>query len=260
MLEELGVCPDDKVTVHSALRQVGPMENGADGLIDALCKYLSDGLLLIPTHTWEGISIRKAYDVRTEPTCLGALSKVALERKEGIRSMHPTHSVTVFGKDAKNYIRGEEDLTQSPCPVGSCLSRLYEEEGKIILLGCGMNNNTYLHAVEERLQVPGRLSEDTMVIRMTDYEGNTFDSKPFHHYCAVGPQGGASECFENYEKPLAACGALTYSRLGNACVICCDARKTVEILKVLWKNAEYDLCVGVREIPESYYAQLLAGE
>ena len=45
--------PYDKVIVHASLRSVGPVENGADGLIDAMCSYLDKGLLIIPTHTWD---------------------------------------------------------------------------------------------------------------------------------------------------------------------------------------------------------------
>ena len=104
-LKEMGFRPDDTVTIHAALRQVGPIENGADGLIDALTEYLSEGLLLVPTHTWANVNPENPhFDVRSTVPCIGTLAKVAAFRKDGIRSLHPTHSMAAFGKNARAYI------------------------------------------------------------------------------------------------------------------------------------------------------------
>ena len=46
-LETNGIRHDDKVVVHSSLRSVGPIEDNADGLIDAMCSYLSEGFLYV---------------------------------------------------------------------------------------------------------------------------------------------------------------------------------------------------------------------
>ena len=54
-LKDNGIKSDDKITVHASLRSVGDIENGADGLIDGIVSYLADGLLLIPTHTWDEV-------------------------------------------------------------------------------------------------------------------------------------------------------------------------------------------------------------
>lgn len=259
LLEEFGIRRDDKITVHSSLRAVGPIENGADGLIDALCEYLQDGLLLIPTHTWDGFLDRLAFDVRKQKPCLGALSRVAAFRPDAVRSLHPTHSVAAFGKMAAEYVKGEEWCT-TPTPVRSCLSRLYEEQGKILLLGVGMDSNTYLHAVEERIGVPNRIWDQYFVVKFTDAQGKNFDSLPYTGFYSEGIPEGASEHFGNYEKPLKECGAAKYGMLGNAQVICCDARKTVAVLQTLWKNAEYDLCSCDQDIPQKYYAELLPNQ
>ena len=70
-LEENGIRHDDKVVVHASLRSVGPVEDGADGLIDAMRAYLDKGLLIIPTHTWdEVVRDNPHYDVRTSVPCM----------------------------------------------------------------------------------------------------------------------------------------------------------------------------------------------
>ena len=99
-----------KVTIHCSLRAVGEIENGADGLIDGFCQYLTDGLFIVPTHTWANVDKEHPhYDVRNTEPSIGALSKVAAFRSDGVRSLHPTHSVTVFGKGAADYVKGEEN-------------------------------------------------------------------------------------------------------------------------------------------------------
>ena len=251
LLAGFGITPSDKVAVHSALRAVGPIERGADGLIDAFCSYLTEGLLLIPTHTWRFFSTLY-YDVKATEPCLGALSTVAAFRQDGVRSLHPSHSVTAFGKCAEAYVAGEEH-SETVTPPTSALGRLYEEKGKILLIGVNHTRNTYLHTVEERLDVKNRLHPEGFVFTIKTATGETLTSSPIHPFYSEGIPGGASEYFENYKKPLEECGAVTYGRLGNATVYCCDAVKTFDVLKMLWERADYDLCASHREIPTEYY-------
>ena len=252
-LKSSGIRPDDKVTVHCALRSIGKIENGADGLIDAFCAYLSDGLLIVPAHTWDTVGREHPYyDVRTTEPCIGTLAKIAAFRPDGVRSLHPTHSVAVFGRGAAEYVQGEEH-SASPAPVGGCLSRLYEEHGKVLLLGVGHDKNTYLHAVDERLQIPDRLNPDAFPITIRDYDGNLLESPPFHTHFTAAADTCVSEYYPNYKEAFEYTGAVTYAQLGNAVVYCCDARKMTNTLRLIWSRAEEDLCISRRPVPERYY-------
>ncbi len=252
LLDGLNIKHTDKVTIHCSLKSIGEIENGADGLIDAFCDYLTDGILIIPTHTWDEVTRQNPfYDVKKSVPCIGTLAKVAAFRKDGVRSLHPTHSVAAFGKNAADFVKGEE-LCGSPAPVTSCLSRLYEENGKILLVGVGHNRNTYLHAVDERLNIPNRLNPESFTISIKDYNGKILQSPPFRTHFSKGLPC-CSEYYPNYKKVLEYSGAVTYSKLGNATVYCCDARKTTDTVAELWKKADYDLCSCEKDIPESYY-------
>ena len=199
-LEEAGIKRDDKVTIHCSLRSIGEIENGADGLIDAFVDYLNDGLFIVPTHTWNKVwRDTPYYDVRSTVPDIGTLPEVAAFRKDGVRSLHPTHSVTVFGKDAKEYVKGEEKCA-SPAPIGSCISRLYEENGKVLLVGVGHDKNTYLHSVDERLQIPDRLNPETFEITIVDYDGNKLTSPPFHTHFTAASDTCVSEYYPNYKE------------------------------------------------------------
>ena len=251
MLEQLEIRHNDKIVVHSSLRAIGPIENGAEGLIEAFCEYLSDGMLLIPTHTWAGIIERRTYDPRKTVPCIGTLPTVAAFHPKGIRSLHPTHSLAVFGKDAAEYVSREKTYS-TPGAADNCLSRLLEEKGRILLIGVGFECNTYIHCVEERLDIPNRIDTQEIPVTVTGYDDCTF-VVPFHGHAVKGLDVGISTYYPNLEKPLAYLGAVTYATLGRAKVTCCDAVKTYEAIGMLWSKADYDLCFGEREVPEAYY-------
>ncbi|MBR4224547.1 MAG: AAC(3) family N-acetyltransferase [Oscillospiraceae bacterium] len=252
-LADNGIEPDDKITIHASLRSVGPIENGADGLIDGITSYLTEGISLIPTHTWDEVGRdHPYYDVRTTVPCIGILAKVAAFRKDGVRSLHPTHSVTAFGKDAAAYVAGEERCA-SPAPVGSALSRLYEEHGKVLLIGVGHERNTYLHSVDERLGIPDRLKDDGFVITIKDYDGNEIKTPPFHTHFTKAADTCVSEYYPNYKEALAYTGAVTYSQLGDALVYVCDAVKMTDTVKMLWERTDHDLCIKADPVPQRYY-------
>ncbi len=252
-LADCGIRPDDTVTMHTSLRAIGSIEGGADGLIDVFCAYLCDGLFLVPTHTWANVNRdNPLYDVRATKPCIGTLPTVAAFRPDGVRSLHPTHSLTAFGKGAAAYIRGEE-LAGSPAPVGGSLSRLYEERGKILLVGVGLERNTYMHAVEERLDVPDRLNPETFVATILDHDGHALTSCPYrtHHNAAVDD---VSKFYPNYKAAFEYTGAVTYHRLGRALVYCLDAVKVTDTMRTIYERAEgRDLCLTHTPVPEEYY-------
>ena len=256
-LEEQGVKHNDVLTIHAALRAAGPIENGADGLIDGLKEYLSDGLLLIPTHTWAVVNkANPHFDVRSTVPNIGTLARVAAFRPDAIRSLHPTHSLAVFGKGAREFIQGEEKST-TPAPMGGCLSRLYELGGKVLLLGVGHERNTYLHAVDERMDIPNRLLPEGFTVTITDWDGNTMQSPVFHPHHVEGLPVGCSEYYPNYKRALEHCGAVTYGTLGNALVYCCDVRRMTDAVMHLWRQTDRDLSINEFDIPESWYPETI---
>ena len=47
-LKEIGIRPTDNLLVHSSMKSLGPVEGGADTLIDALMESVPKGLLMMP--------------------------------------------------------------------------------------------------------------------------------------------------------------------------------------------------------------------
>lgn len=251
MLQACGILPTDKVTIHCSLRAIGPIEGGADGLIDSFCAYLQEGLFLVPTHTWLNVNRDSPiFDARATVPCIGTLPRVAAFRPDAVRTLHPTHSLAIFGRGAAEYAKGEEH-SATPAPVGGCLSRLYEEGGKILLIGVGHESNTYLHAVDEQLNIPGRLHPEPFTVTIRDRAGKELLSPPYRsHY---SPLADISDHYPNYKPLFEHTGAVTYARLGNALVYCCDARKMTDAVHMVWEKTDHDLCINDDPIPEEYY-------
>ena len=172
-LERIGIKRNDTVLVHTSMRSLGEVEGGCDGLIDAFKSYLTDGLFLVPTHTWSNVGkSQTVYDVSTTVPCIGALPTVAAFRKDGVRPLHPTHSVAAFGKRAEKFVKGEE-LATSPCFAGGVWRRLYDEKAKILMIGVGLNRNTFIHAIDEMIDLPDRLAPP-IDLTVIDYNGKQY--------------------------------------------------------------------------------------
>ena len=247
-LQNIGIKSDDTVLIHTSMRAIGEVEGGCDGLIDAFKSYLSEGLFIVPTHTWGTVGRGvNEFDVRTSVPCIGALPAVAAFRKDAVRSLHPTHSVAAFGKRAAEFVKGEEK-SKTPCPTDGLWARLYDENAKILLLGVLLNRNTYIHAIDEMIGLEGKLAEIQMPLTVIDYNGNRYETNFRPH----GFTGAVN--FENYRKPLEHFDAIKLSKLGNADATIFYTRLATEVVKHLWQNAEYDLVAEEKEIPEEYYS------
>ena len=248
LLKSHNIKSSDTVLIHTSMKAIGNFENGCDGIIDAFCEYLHDGLFIVPTHTWANVNKdNPVFDVGKTPPCIGALPTVAAFRKDGFRSLHPTHSVAAFGKSARKFIMGEESAT-TPCGINGVWARLYEENAKILLIGVGLNRNTYIHAIDEFLCLKGRLSAESDTLSIIDEEGKEFKTNFRHHTELTG-----SENFGVFKTPLCRLGALTYGKLGNAEVGFFDVKLGTKIIIHLWKKATYHLCLEEKEIPTEYY-------
>ena len=245
-LSENGIGRDATVLVHTSMRSLGGVEGGCDGLIDAFKEYLCDGLFIVPTHTWANVGAdQPIYDVRTTVPCIGALPTVAAFRADGVRSLHPTHSVAAFGKRAAQFVSGEEKAT-SPAPVGGVWSRLYDEDATILLLGVGLDRNTFIHAVDEMIALPGRLC-DPVPLTVIGYEGEKYELS-FRKHGRTG-----SENFENFRGAFEHLRVMSNASLGNARVGIVSARKCADAVKMLWERADYELLAERKAIPEKYY-------
>ena len=250
-IKTMGVLPTDTVIIHTSLKKIGEVEGGADTVIDAFKECLSEGLFLVPTHTWDLVCPdMPVYDVNKTKPVIGALPTVAAFRKDGVRSLHPTHSMWATGKGAAEFVAGEEKA-ESPTPPTFAWDRLAEAKAKILLLGVGNDKNTFIHSVDEVLDIPDRLSEERFEVTIIDADGKEYKHSYRGHHCSKSDD--VSQQFVNFDKAFIELGAMSFGKFGNAEVRIVDAAKAKEILIKILKNAGRDLCIEKMDIPEEWY-------
>lgn len=240
MLDELGIKSDSTVAVHTSLKSIGGIEGGAEGLLDYFTELLTDGLFIVPTHTWAVINRgNPVFDVRTAVPNIGVFPqicvKAAFRRENAVRSLHPTHSVAAFGKRAKAFVAGEEN-TRSRTPVKGVWGRFYDEDAKVLMIGVGLERNTYMHSIDEEVNP---FPDD----QNKYFDAVTIDSEGRRHELPHMNSDfyWASKHFPLLEEYLARNGAMSYSMLGSAKVTCFDVRRGHDALISLCGKADNTL-------------------
>jgi aminoglycoside 3-N-acetyltransferase len=250
-LREMGIVRGDSVLIHTSYKAVGEIEGGPDALLDAFCEYLEDGLFLVPTHTWGVVNRQNTiYNVRESVPNIGLLPRIAARRSDGVRSLHPTHSIWGHGRDAAEFLRGEE-FAETPAPVGGAWCRLGERGAKILLVGVGLNRHTFIHAVDEIAALDDRLSEHVWEVTVVDAEGQRIT----HPYRGHGKTG--SEFFGKFEEMLTVGGAIGQGRLGDAEVKVVDAQLCRDILLRFYARTTENYCLMEGPIPRELWEDLV---
>lgn len=249
-IEALGIRPDDTLMIHSSMKAIGEVDGGADTVLDAFSEYLQAGLLILPTHTWAQMSDRHpVFDPQTEPSCVGILTNLFFRRPGVVRSLHPTHSVAALGKDAPDYVRGEEKA-QTPCPWEGCWGRLYSRKAKILFLGCSLKRNTFLHSVEERNHIPQRLTPYVLRTLVKTPQGKLLHCLVRRHYHPTCPDISAN--YDKMEPVFFKRGISVEGRIGNARSVLCNAVGMADLVsEFLGRNP--DLFVDDQPIPKEWY-------
>lgn len=251
-LESMGLKGDETILIYSSMKAIGAVDGGADTVLDAWMEYFKDGLLLLPTHTWKTVNAdNPVYNPYTTPSCVGLLTNMFMKRDGVIRSLHPTHSMSGYGKNAAEYLAGEE-YNNTPCTPGGCYDRLKEVGGKVLLVGVGHERNTYIHSVEEVLNVPNRLSDMPMelVIELQEESNNSGKLPPYNrdegwkkhtdnklcrkvyvrkHYNAQQPH--ISEDFVKLNQIFLDSGVVKKVKFGDADSLLCDAKGMFNIVR-----------------------------
>lgn len=236
-LLKMGAPQDSVVMMHTALRTVGEVEGGGEGLLDAMIEYFTakGGLFCVPTHTWGNWGKdRPMLDFSLAESNLGVFSRLAEKDARGVRTDNPTHSVVVFGERAEAFAAGDA-YVDTPTSPESCYGKLYTEGGFVLLVGVGQCKNTYLHTVDEMLKLPNRMAEkpDRVTVRYADGSECVRDWRMFD--CDFSED--ISHRFPKYEQAFRYHRAITDGFVGDAPAQLCDARAMKRVVEMIFKNA-----------------------
>ncbi|MBV0893201.1 aminoglycoside 3-N-acetyltransferase [Paracoccus sp. Z118] len=171
-LNRLGVEPGDLLMLHASLKAIGPVENGAEGIIAALLEVVSPAGTLMGYASWDrspyeatlnGARMsdheRRAWPVFDPETAgtyrgFGLLNQFLADTPGARRSAHPDASMVAVGARAQELT--EDHPLGHALGRGSPLERLVYLGGKVLLLGAPLDAVTVLHYAEAIAEVPGK--------------------------------------------------------------------------------------------------------
>lgn len=171
-LQASGIRENSVVLVHSSLRSLGYVYGGAETVIRGFLAAIGEGgTLLMPALSYESVTPdNPVFDVQRTPSNVGLITECFRQRLGTIRSVNPTHSVCGLGPLAAELL-SEHHLDITPCGVHSPFRLLPQYRGQIIFLGCGLEPNTSMHAIEEIVE-PSYLFGSTIVYSVTLSDGS----------------------------------------------------------------------------------------
>jgi len=160
-IRELGVTAGGVLLVHTSFSKTGPVENGPLGLIRALRAALGpNGTLVMPTMTDDD---DHPFDARRTP-CLG-MGVVAdtFWRMPGVLRSDSPHAFAAVGPEAARITA--DHPVDVPHGLNSPVGRVYDLDGKVLLLGVGHDANTTIHLAEGLAEVRYRLRKSVAIIK-----------------------------------------------------------------------------------------------
>lgn len=157
LLVELGVERGETVLVHSSFDAFEGFQGKPSDVISVLQAAVgTEGVVMMPTMTFSGTAVAYArtnpvFDESRTPSKMGLLTELFRRTPQVVRSVHPTHSVAVWGHDADAIAAGHH-LAHTPCGAGTPFEALLTRDGKIVLLGTDIGVLTFFHLLEEMLE------------------------------------------------------------------------------------------------------------
>ena len=153
-LQTLGLNKGDVILMHSSMKSLKTDKTPEEFIADVISVIGTEGTLLVPAFTWENVNAGQPHfnAKETEP-CDGLMPRRFLRMPGVIRSLHPTHSVSAFGKNA-NELTGTHHLDETGVGKNSPIMKMLGHNGKILFIGDILNACTFMHGVEEIVQPP----------------------------------------------------------------------------------------------------------
>ncbi|HVJ53580.1 MAG TPA: AAC(3) family N-acetyltransferase [Aliidongia sp.] len=242
--------PGTPILVHSDLLRIGipdgltEPEAQCEAWIALLMEAAGNRPVLLPTFNYDFPRTR-LFDPARDPGQIGALSRHCVEHHAALRTRTPIFNFCVFGND-------DLPLAAEAEPFGpeSLFATLHERNAAILFLGADMIANTFIHYVEERLDIgyryvkpfPGEIIEDG-------------ERRPIDFRYRVRPRIDGAVAYGDLGRPLLQeAGKLQIAAIGHGTAMMFRARDYVDLIGGRMQDDElYVLTPSSRAVIEELY-------
>jgi aminoglycoside 3-N-acetyltransferase len=123
----------------------------------------------MPTHSYcypDSQGIAMAFDVKSTPSLVGAITNTFVFDPGVLRSIHPSHSLAAEGPLAEKLVAGH-DSCETPCGTGTPYERLVNWHAGVLMFGVTLNSYTLFHTAEDAAHVPYLYERDPFDLQIS---------------------------------------------------------------------------------------------
>lgn len=207
-LRARGVEQGRHLIVHSSLSAIGRVEDGPAGFLRALREVLgSEAVLAMPSFNM----FEERWSCLETPGNTGLLTETLRRLPGTIRSLHPTHSVSLNGPGAAEFAAGHEKA-RGGLDVGTPLHKLARAGADVLMVGVNFRRCSLVHVSESILE----LDYQDIAYPGYDRSGVLVDAAGREIPYAAAQFPGDSEGFDIVERELRRREKLKEGKIGEA--------------------------------------------
>lgn len=209
-LEALGVEPGMNLMVHSSLRAIGPVEGGAEAVLEVLLRAIGPGgTLMMPTVSGSVRPDQPVFHPDHTPSTVGYLTNLFRVQPGVLRSRHPVHSIAAGGPRAGFFTGGHSEANTPWSPETPFGRMMRDDDCALLFLGVGLNYNSCFHALEIEARLPGMHTAWSTGLVVVEADGAT--RRVEHHW----HDARTKRYFADSEHLLRDRGCLAWGRTGR---------------------------------------------
>jgi aminoglycoside 3-N-acetyltransferase len=156
-LRRAGISETDTLLVHANFVPDSGFRGTPLDLVSAMADLVGEkGNLMMVSIPFRGsaydyLSQNKTFNARKTISLMGLATEMFRRREGTLRSLHPTHPVLAFGKDA-SWLVADHQRCPYPCGAGSPFEKFRQLNGKILFFDVSFGSITFFHYVEDLLR------------------------------------------------------------------------------------------------------------
>ncbi len=217
-LRSAGVSESDTLLVHSNFKPDSGFQGTPLDLANALVELVGTrGNLLMVSLPFRGaaydyLALGKQFSVRKTMSMMGLVTEMFRRRDGTLRSLHPTHPVLAYGKDAA-WLVADHERCLYPCGAGSPFDKIRQSGGKLLFFDVSFQSITFFHHVEDLLKerIPFPIYNDRL------FSVPAVDANGGHHVIQTYAfSKEARRASDKLEAEMQRQGLIRHGRVGNS--------------------------------------------